>query len=367
MGLPYTADFNGAQFEGYGRYQFTWHKGKRFGPRQAYLDPVLKRPNLTLLSETLVTSLELEGSRVTGVQVKGKKGQTHFHAHKEVILSGGTFNSPQLLMLSGIGDPDKLASHDIPCRHKLPGVGLNLQEHADSSALVRCKSFKGISLNPISLALRLPDLWRYWRHGTGLLSSAISETGGFFKSSPDQRVPDLQVHFMPALYDDSGRNLSLAMRRGFSCHVCLLRPESRGQVTLQCKDPQAAPVIDYNFLATDADREALIAGLRLCQRILQQQAFADYQLTPLHPATAEPTDAELETALRERMGLIYHPVGTCKMGTGPEAVVDSQLRVHGLSGLRVIDASIMPTLISGNTNAATMAIAEKGADLILQT
>ncbi|MGX5914068.1 GMC family oxidoreductase [Aliidiomarina sp. Khilg15.8] len=366
LGLPYTPDFNGAQFEGYGRYQFTWHNGKRFGPRQAYLDPVVSRPNLTVLSEALVTQLELTGTRVTGVRVRHKKHEQSMHARKEVILSGGTFNSPQLLMLSGIGHRDELASQGIHCQHHLPGVGKNLQEHADSSVLVRCKSFQGISLNPVSLALRLPALWQYWRHGNGLLSSAISETGGFFKSSAELEVPDLQLHFMPALYDDSGRNLRLALKRGFSCHVCLLRPRSRGQITLRNKDPQAAPVIDYNFLHDDRDRDALIAGLRLCLRILQQDAFKPYRTSLLHPAQADATDTQLETVLRERMGLIYHPVGTCKMGHTKDAVVDDELRVHGLQGLRVIDASVMPTLISGNTNAATMVIAEKGADLILQ-
>lgn len=366
LGLPYTADFNGPNFEGYGRYQFTWHQGKRFGPRQAYLEPVLKRANLTLLSDALVTRLMLAGNQVSGVEVQYKKAPMSFRARKEVILSGGTFNSPQLLMLSGIGDQQELQRHGIACLHHLPGVGKNLQEHADSSVLVRCKSFQGVSLNPLSLALRLPALWQYWRRGNGLLSSAISETGGFFKSKADLAVPDLQLHFMPALYDDSGRNLRLAMQRGFACHVCLLRPQSRGRVTLRSKAPNAAPVIDYNFLATQADRDALIAGLRLCQRILQQDAFTPYRLTALHPRQQDLTDAELETALRQRMGLIYHPAGTCKMGDDPQAVVDDQLRVHGLQGLRVIDASIMPTLISGNTNAATMVIAEKGAELILQ-
>lgn len=362
QGLPYNPDFNGPELAGYGRYQFTWHQGSRYGARQAYLDPIRSRTNLSLISNTLVSRVLLEDRRAVGVVCENGK---IFNARREVILSGGTFNSPQLLMLSGIGPEEQLRQHGINPVHNLPGVGENLQEHADTSVMVRCKSFAGISLNPLSLAMRLPALWQYWRHKKGLLSSAISETGAFCFSHEKLKVPDIQLHFMPALYDNSGRNLKLAMRRGFSCHFCLLRPKSRGTVRLAGNKATQAPLIDYNFLQHDDDIKVMLNGFRLARSIMQQPALARYRIEEIHPGPDIQEDAQLLCALKNRLSLIYHPVGTCKMGIDPMAVVDDQLKVHGIAALRVIDASIMPTLVSGNTNAPTIAIAEKAADLIL--
>ncbi|RUO25614.1 GMC oxidoreductase [Aliidiomarina minuta] len=364
QGLPFNPDFNGPELAGYGPYQFTWHNGRRFGARQAYLDPVRSRPNLSVMSDTLVSRVLLENNRATGIICKN--GQV-FSTRREVILSGGTFNSPQLLMLSGIGPAKQLLKHGIELIHDLPGVGENLQEHADASVMVSCKSFAGISLNPFSLAMRLPALWQYWRKRKGLLSSAISETGAFCFSNEQLKVPDIQLHFMPALYDNSGRNLKLAMQQGFSCHFCLLRPKSRGTVRLSGKQITQPPLIDYNFLDHKDDIKALLSGFRLARSIMQQPAFSAFRVKEIHPGNGLQSDEDLLNALKSRLGLIYHPVGTCKMGADNMAVVDDQLRVHGLHNLRVIDASIIPTLISGNTNAPTIALAEKAADLILSS
>lgn len=362
QGLPYNPDFNGTELAGYGRYQFTWHAGRRFSGRQAYLDPVRSRTNLSVISNTLVARVLLENNQATGIICQDG---LIVRAQREVILSGGTFNSAQLLMLSGIGPEKHLREHGVTPTHHLPGVGENLQEHADASVMVSCKSFAGISLNPISLAMRLPALWQYWRQKKGLLSSAISEAGAFCFSSDQLKVPDIQLHFMPALYDNSGRNLKLAMRRGFSCHFCLLRPKSRGTVRLSGNQVSQPPLIDYNFLEHPDDIKAMLSGLRLARSIMQQPAFAAHQVKEIHPGHSIKSDTDLLAALKNRLGLIYHPVGTCKMGTDKMAVVDAQLKVHGIQNLRVVDASIMPTLISGNTNAPTIAIAEKAADLIL--
>ena len=268
--------------------------------------------------------------------------------------------------MSGIGDYKHLKSLGIECVHDLPGVGRNLQEHVDACVLVTSRINNGFTMSLTGLLKMFPDTLKYLFSKTGKLAKSITEAGGFIKSSDDVDRPDVQLHMLPLLFDDSGRDIKLMYRPGYSCHVCVLRPRSTGSVMIKSADPFAAPEIDYNFFAHEEDRKVLVNGIRQVRKILAAAAFDEYRGEEIHPGADCEADEEIFRKAQERIGVVYHPVGTCKMGVDKEAVVDPQLRVHGLKGLRVVDASIMPKLISGNTNAPTIAIAEKAADLILQ-
>lgn len=364
-GFAISDDFNGASQEGAGYYQCTIKGGQRCGVNRAYLKTALTRNNVTVITEALAKKVTTTDNVATGVEFV-KRGKTHqISASKEVILSGGSINSPQLLMLSGIGDKSHLASHNIALVHHLPGVGQNLQEHADACVLVKSKKRDGLSASVGGILRVVPDTLNYLLNKKGKFANSIVEAGAFLKSRDDIELPDIQLHMLPALYDDNGRDIKLMKTEGYSCHVCVLRPKSTGSISLRSNNPADFPEIDFNFFSHPDDKKILVDGIRQVRKILATSAFDPYRGEELHPGIAIQSDEELFLKAKERLGTVFHPVGTCKMGIDEMAVVCPQLKVHGMDKLRVVDASIMPKLISGNTNAPTIAIAEKAADMIL--
>lgn len=365
-GIPANSDFNGAEQEGAGLYQVSqfFHgpkNGERCSAAAGYLHPVMHRPNLTVLTKTQALRVMLEGKRATGVEVLRAGQREIIHADKEVILCGGAFNSPQLLMLSGIGDPAELARHGIQVQHELPGVGKNLQDHIDLVITFQSKDADLIGLT-LPTALNMPGHINQWRKtGEGLLASPCCESGAFVKSSPELERPDLQLNFIIAKLQDHGRKLHLGS--GFTCHVCVLRPKSVGTVSLTDSNPLSAPCIDPHFLEHPDDVDALLAGAKIIRTIMRSPAMSKLVDEELMTPDTD-TDAGLIRHIRAHADTLYHPIGTCKMGNDALAVVDPQLRVHGLQGLRVVDASVMPSLIGGNTNAPTIMLAERAADFI---
>ena len=360
-----NADFNGPEQEGAGLYQVTQfydgpHRGERCSAAAAYLFPAMGRPNLTVHRRTMVDRIEIDDGRVTAVRARVGTTWQRIVAKREVLLSAGAFGSPQILLRSGVGPEDELATHGISPRHILPGVGQNLQDHLDYILSYRSKRKDVVGLNPSGLwdLARAGLQWR--RDGTGEFATVFAESGAFLKSAPNIERPDLQFHFVIGIVDNHMRTIHTA--HGVSCHVCVLRPESRGRVRLKDAKPTSAPRIDPAYLSDQCDLDVMKAGARIMHQIMEAPALAPWRGKAYYPH--DWSDAALEADIRRRADTIYHPVGTCAMGTGPEAVVDPELRVRGIDGLRVVDASIMPRLISGNTNAPTMMIAEKAADMI---
>ena len=368
-GHPESKDFNGAEQHGVGMHQVTHKNGERFSAAKAYLTPNLARPNLTVITSAHTTRLLLEGKRAVGVEYRQGSEVKQIKASREVLLCAGAFQSPQILMLSGVGPAAELQKHGIAVVHDLPGVGENLHDHIDVVQVVNAPHLKdlfGVSLSGLVQAIKGVFEWR--KHRTGMLTTNFAEAGGFIKTSPDEPTPDLQLHFVIGKLVDHGRKPTFG--HGYSSHVCLMHPKSRGRVTLASSDPLAAPVIDPNFLADPDDMRRMVQGFKQMRTILNQPALAGYRGKEL-PATANATtDAQIEAVIRNYADTIYHPVGTCRMGPleGPHAnplnVVDSELRVHGMTGLRVVDASIMPRIVAGNTNAPVIMVAEKAADMI---
>ncbi len=361
-----TDDFNGPDQEGAGLYQVTqFHKGKRLGQRcsaaAAYLRAIKSRPNLTILTRAMVQKVIFDGKRATGLQYKRRGRLEIAHARREVILSGGAFGSPQMLMLSGVGPRDELAAQGIETVHELPGVGQNLQDHLDYTLAYRSPKKDMLALNPRGFwdIARAGLDWRSKQGGA--LSAPFAEGGAFFKSDPSQSRPDLQLHFVIGILDQHLRKLHFS--HGYSCHVCVLRPHSRGHVGLTSPRASDAPRIDPAFLSDPRDLQELKKAARILETIMQAEPLASWRGKRLY--AHDGSDAALEADIRARSDTIYHPVGTCKMGTDDMAVTDPQGRVHGLQALRVIDASLMPTLIGGNTNAPTIMMAEKIAHTII--
>ncbi len=370
MGYPSTDDFNGDQQEGVGEYQFTIKNGKRHCVSSAYLKPIKKRPNVTIITHAHASHIEWQDGRAVGITYLDKnQSQQRVNAKREVILSLGAFNSPQLLMLSGVGPKQELEEKGIKVTHDLPGVGKNLQEHADVMVIRNAKKKIG---GPMGATLYqaihdFPSYLFYPLRKKGVPASHHAETGGFFKSSPDKNLPDLQWTFAPAKLNDHGRDLMALTKIGYSAHITLLRPKSRGEVTLNSSSALDAPNIDLNMLSHPDDVKDLVAGLRQTRELMQAPAFDDYKSDEVYPGPGCESDAALEEYVRRKANHIYHPIGTCKMGDDDMAVVDPELRVHGLQGLRVVDASVMPSLIGGNTNAPTIMIAEKAAEMIINS
>ena len=362
-GFPRNADFNGAQQEGVGLYQVTHRNGERFSAAKAYLRPALGRPNLTVLTQTLATRIVFEGKRATGVEIAQDGAKRTLSARREVLVSAGALLSPQLLMLSGIGPGAELQQFGIPTLHDLPGVGRHLHDHVDVVQVVNAPQLKDLFGLSFTGALNvLQGIFEWRRHRSGMLTTNFAEAGGFIKSTPQEDRPDLQLHFVIGKLIDHGRKTVFG--HGYSCHVCLLRPRSRGRLTLASADPLAAPLIDPNFLAESDDLARLVRGFKIMRGIVSQPALAAHRGTELPASAAAQSDDRIEQFIRNHADTIYHPVGSCRMGSGAMDVVDAQLRVHGVQGLRVVDASIMPSIVSGNTNAPTIMIGEKAAELI---
>ncbi|GAB4038857.1 MAG: FAD-dependent oxidoreductase [Rubrivivax sp.] len=363
-GLPRNPDFNGPVQEGAGPYQVTHRNGERCSTAKAYLTPNLSRPNLRVLTGAQALRVLLQDGRATGVEALVGHERKTLDARREVILAAGALQSPQLLMLSGIGPGAELQALGVPVRHDLPGVGRHLHDHVDVVQVVDAPQLKdlfGISLTGAWRALKGIAEWR--RQRTGMLTTNFAEAGAFLRSSPEVATPDLQLHFVIGKLVDHGRKVVFG--HGYSCHVCLLRPVSRGSVRLASPDPLAAPRIDPNFLGEREDLDRLVTGFKTMRRILQQPALAQYGGRELQATAVAQTDAQIEQVIRQYADTIYHPVGSCRMGPDPRHdVVDAQLRVHGVAGLRVVDASIMPRIVSGNTNAPVVMIAEKAAEMI---
>ena len=362
-GHVHNPDFNGIRQEGVGMYQVTHRNGERCSTAKAYLTPILKRPNLRVFTRAYTTRILMERQRAVGVEFVHEGQTKQLRASAEVLLCAGALQSPQILMLSGIGPRKHLLENGIACVHDLPGVGQNLHDHVDVVQVMDApkltQSF-GLSLTGMVQVVKAMFEWRKYR--TGALTTNFAEAGGFVKSSPNERTPDLQFHFVIGKLVDHGR--ATVFGHGYSCHVCLLRPLSRGSVTLASKDPFAAPVIDPNFLGAREDMERLSKGVRIMRELLGQPAMAALGATEMAHSAKAKSDLQIEQFVRDYADTIYHPVGTARMGNGPMDVVDHTLRVHGVQGLRVVDASIMPQVVSGNTNAPTIMIAEKAADMI---
>jgi len=363
-GYPVNSDFNGPDTEGVGHYQFTIRDGRRESVRAAYIDPIVGRSNLTILSGCHATKINLEGRKAVSVEIVCAGETRTIRTRREIVLSCGAFGTPQLLMLSGIGPGRALVEHGIEVRHELPGVGQNLIDHPDVYVGYRSPRSDGFSLGPRGLLHLMGDLARYALSRTGRMAQGLAPAGGFIRSESHVDTPDLQLHMTPCLYKDYGRNLQPLTQHAISCHVYLARPKSTGHLRLASADPLAAPAIQLNLLDHPDDVRALVQGLRHVRRIMTQPALAGFVSTELAPGAEVVSDFDLKTFVRATCQHAYHPVGTAKMGRDKMAVVDENLRVHGIDGLRIADASIMPSIVSGNTNATCIMIGEKCADLV---
>ena len=362
-GYPVTPDFNGAEQEGFGRYDLTISDGKRWSTAAAYLRPVMERPNLTVVTSARTTRVIVERGRVVAVEYAVGKARHRAEVAGEAILCAGAVQSPHILQLSGIGDPARLHAAGITPVHDLPGVGENLQDHLDIIMSWRCQGLttaysatKG--LRQIGVGLQ------YLFKGTGIGRQQFLESGAFVRSREGLERPDVQIHAVMAIMKDHGKER--IRKDGFSFHLCQLRPESTGRITPASADPFADPLIFANYLASEVDRRVLRECVKIGRDVASQAALDPYRGDEFFPGRQVRTDAEIDAWVRASAETIYHPVGTCKMGAAgdPMAVVDARLRVRGLEGLRVVDASVMPTLVGSNTNAPTIMIAEQAADLI---
>ena len=362
-GYPHNADFNGASQEGVGTYQVTHKDGERFSAAKAYLTPNLGRANLKVITGAHTTRILLDGKRAVGVEYRQGGALQQLKCTREVLLCAGALQSPQILMLSGVGPQSHLAAHGIPVAQDLPGVGHNLHDHVDVVLVHTAPHLKdlfGITLGGLLRAVKGIFEWR--KHRTGMLTTNFAEAGGFVKSNPSEPVPDLQYHFVIGKLVNHGRTTTFGM--GYSCHVCLLHPVSRGCLRLASNDPFAPPLINPNFLAEPEDMARLMQGFKAMRNLLAQPALAGYGGKESATSATVQTDKQIEQFIRDHADTIYHPVGTCRMGNGPLDVVDAELRVRGIDALRVVDASIMPRVVAGNTNAPVIMIAEKAADMI---
>lgn len=357
LGIPSNPDFNAESQDGVGLHQVTQRNGRRHGAADAYLNSARQRANLTVLTDAHATQVLLEKGRAVGAAYIRDGVSKEARADGETILSGGTINSPQLLLLSGIGPADEIKRAGIQPAYDLPGVGKNLQDHVMVSVGYLCTK-------PVSLASAesVPNLLRYFLFKRGPLVSNVAEAGIFLRTKSELVEPDLQLLFGPAYYVNHG--LTPRKEHCFGFGPTLITPESRGDISLHSTNPLAPPAIHANYLSTEADMRVVVHGVRLSRQLAHSKAFEAYRGAELHPGTNAQTGIEIAEFVRREAETLYHPVGTCKMGSDSMAVVDARLRVHGIEKLRVVDASIMPRIIAGNTNAPTIMIAEKAADMI---
>lgn len=361
-GLQENHDFNGPFQEGAGFYQVSQKGGSRFGAARGYLSTA--PANLVIMTDMQVMRISFAGRRASGVEALQGEQQRSLRARSEVIVSGGAFGSPQLLMCSGIGPADHLRTYGIEVIADSPDVGSNLQDHVDYTINRRVNDKRLFGGTPAIL----PEIVRGWRQykreGRGILTTNVAEAGAFLRATPGATRPDIQLHFCTAVVDDHGRRAH--MFRGLSLHTCVLRPKSRGSVRLADADMRSDPVIDPNFFSAEEDLQLLASGVRVALQILQKPAMQPFTGRPVHPP-ARTLDEDLTPRIRAHADTIYHPVGTCRMGSDDRSVLDPQLRVRGVEALRVVDASIMPTLVSGNTAAPSAMIGERAAQIIRQS
>ncbi len=364
--FKYNDDFNGEDQEGFGYYQTTQINGKRCSAAKAYLVPALERENLTVLTDTNVNKILIENNSAKGVECIDSENNTiQLFADKEVILSSGAFGSPQILLRSGVGPANEITKHGIDHKVDLPGVGKNLQDHIDYLTVHKYNSINLIGFNLKTIFFKFPlEILKYWFKKTGLFTSTIAEAGAFIKTRDDLKAPNIQYHYAPAMVVDHGR--TSVWGTGMSCHSCLLRPKSRGEVTLESADPFADPLIDPKFLSHPDDVKDMIDGYKIMMKVLNTEPFSKYIQEHTQRPVDVNDDADIELAIREDADTVYHPVGTCKMGNDDMSVVNNRLKVHNMNNLRVVDASIMPTLVGGNTNAPTIMIGEKASDMIIE-
>jgi len=357
-------DLNGFQPEGVSRLDATRRHGRRCSAAVAHLRPALKRDNLTLMTDAMVEKLSIAGNRVTGLSYRHGDETHSVEAEREVILSGGAINSPQVLMLSGIGPADHLRAHDIEPVVDLPGVGQNLQDHATVIMQFACP--KPITMARYSGLIQKGVAGAKWLlTRKGVVSSNVWEAGGLIRGNDDVPYPNLQYHMAPVGIEETGNDL--ALYDGFSIHIDQLRPSSRGQITLRSANPTDKPALQFEYLSDRHDLCELIEGVRKTRELVAQSAFDGLRGREVAIGSDRQTDTEIAAGIREHLGTDYHPCGTCRMGTGSDAVVDGNFRVHGISGLRVVDASVIPQILSANLNAPTQMIAARAADYILET
>jgi choline dehydrogenase len=359
--FPENADFNGASQEGVGLYQVTQQDGRRFSSARAFLDPVRGRKNLTIETGALVERVLFEGRRAVGLQLRGR--ELRLNPGGEVIVCGGAVSSPQILMLSGIGPGEELSRHGIEVVHDAREVGANLADHLDIGVLASTRDSTAIGVAPGLLPRIIRSSWAYARHKNGELTSNVAEAGGFVKSDPSRERPNLQFHFLPCLLRDHGRKTSFGY--GVTLHVCDLLPKSRGRIGLQSSDPSAPPRIEANYLSHPDDIAVLLNGLKIARRVLEAPPMQRHIKAELLPGPKVQSDDAMVADIRARAETIYHPVGSCRMGQDASSVVDPRARVRGVEGLRVVDASIMPSIIAGNTNAPVMMMAENVSRMML--
>ena len=362
----YNSDFNGANQEGVGYYQVTQKKGKRCSAAKAFLDPIKTRKNLTVITDLCVQKIELRNGIAISIEAIDKKNEKiKIKANKEIILSAGAFGSPQIMLRSGIGAKNELKAQGIETKLDLPGVGKNLQDHIDYVRTFKYFSTDAIGFSFSSFVYKFPlEFLKYLFTKKGHFASPVAEAGAFLKSSNSEEVPDIQLHFGIAMTIDHAR--TLLWGHGISCHVCLLRPKSKGTVSLNSENPFDPPIINPNYLSHRDDVETMIKGYKVMMEILDQKPISKFTKEPLDGYFSPLSYKEIEKQIREKADTVYHPVGTCKMGNDEMAVVDNKLIVRGIANLRVVDASIMPTIVSGNTNAPTIMIAEKASDMIIE-
>jgi choline dehydrogenase len=364
-GYPYNPDYNGAEQEGFVYTQYThMHRfPMRCSAARGYLWPAMKRKNLTVWTGARALGILFEKRRATGIEILHKGSRVKVRAERELILSAGAYQSPQLLMLSGVGDPQELSRHNIDCRHPLPGVGKNLQDHVGSYVQHRClKPVTYYNLkNPVKLAGAIAS---YVFAGRGPLSVFPMNAMAFLRSDKALERPDIQYYLVPNAMNPNGSETYFPSYHGYNIHWCGLRPQSRGSVGLKSADPLDAPRISHNYLTARADQELNRYAFRLARELHRQKAFDPYRGEEVDPGPSCTTDDDIDAFMAKFISSHYHPVGTCKMGSDDSAVVDEELRIHGLEGLRIVDASIMPLLVGANTNAPTIMIAEKAADMI---
>ena len=357
-------DFNGEDQEGVGIYQVTQKNGRRCSAAVAFLNEVKNRKNLSILTETTVDKVNFKDLTAHSVSCIKSGKEFQINASREIILSGGAYGSPTILLRSGIGDEHYLASKEIDCLVNLKGVGENLQDHLDYITSHRVDSWDlmGAPFRSGKFTLRAPlELLKLLLNNTGMFTSPLAEGGAFLKTDQNLDVPDIQLHFVVGMVEDHGR--AKIWGNGFSCHMCLLRPKSTGSVKIASKNPNDDPLIDPNYLSNKEDLNTMIKGYKIMMEIMNTEPLAKYK-NIRHPINLN-DDKAIESAIRTRADTIYHPVGTCKMGKDSLSVVNHKLQVHGITSLRVVDASIMPTIVSGNTNAPVYMIAEKASDMIL--